>query len=150
MKKTSCILLGLFLCLTALTAGNKKKPKPTQELDSFLQQYVQATNSHDFNQVRRLLTPDAVYWFNKQESRGLQEIQASFEVSWSYLPDEIYSIKNITWLSVEKNSATCIYRYSYQGTHAGKAVAGGGRGTSVLVRKDGNWRIAHEHLSIPQ
>jgi ketosteroid isomerase-like protein len=29
-----------------------------------LQAYIEATNTHDFNQVRRLLADDAVYWFS--------------------------------------------------------------------------------------
>jgi ketosteroid isomerase-like protein len=29
----------------------------------------------------------------------------------------------------------------------GKEVSGRGRGASVLKRVDGEWRIAHEHLS---
>ena len=114
-----------------------------------MQRYVEATNSHDFARVRPLLMPNAVYWFNQKESSGLEQIQESFQASWSYLPDEIYGIQNVTWLSVEKNSATCIYQYTYRGTHAGKPVKGGGRGTTVLVRQGGQWRIAHEHLSIP-
>ncbi|WP_221627095.1 nuclear transport factor 2 family protein [Pontibacter sp. Tf4] len=121
-----------------------------QEVAAFMQRYVAATNSHNFANVQPLLQPGAVYWFNKKESRGLPEIEAGFNESWNYLPDEVYGIENITWLSIDKRSATCIYIYTYQGTHNGKPVQGKGRGTTILVKENGNWRIAHEHLSIPQ
>ncbi len=144
------LLLSLLLCFSVTAFAAKGTPQSEQELTAFLRAYVDATNSHDFATVRPLLTADAVYWFNKSESQGLEAIQKNFEASWSYLPDEVYGIENVKWLSIEKNSAACLYEYTYQGTHAGKPVKGRGRGTSVLVKQNGNWKVAHEHLSIPQ
>ena len=144
------LLLGLLSCYAALASNTGAGTKAEQELNAFIQRYVDATNSHDFTHVEPLLLPDAVYWFNKNESKGIAAIKKNFESTWSYLPDEVYGIEKVQWLSVQKNSASCIYEYTYQGTHAGKPVKGRGRGTSVLVRQNGQWRIAHEHLSIPQ
>ena len=149
LKKINLTLLALFLSIGVWSSGGNRNPKAMQELNAFLKRYVEATNSHEFAQVRPLLMPNAVYWFNQKESSGLEQIRESFQASWSYLPDEVYGIQNVTWLSVEQNSATCIYQYTYQGTHEGKPVKGGGRGTTVLVRQGGQWRIVHEHLSIP-
>ncbi|NEM97423.1 YybH family protein [Pontibacter burrus] len=147
-------MFKLFLCLLCsipvLGFAGKVDPETKQELATFMQQYVTATNSHNFANVQPLLQPDAVYWFNKKESRGLPEIEASFNESWNYLPDEVYGIEDITWLSIDKRIATCIYTYTYQGTHNGKSIQGKGRGTTILVKENGNWKIAHEHLSIPQ
>ena len=143
-------LLCFLLSLPVLGFSVGTNPETEQELAAFIQRYVAATNSHNFENVRPMLQPEAVYWFNKKESKGLPEIEVSFNESWKYLPDEVYGIKDITWLSVDKRSATCIYTYTYQGTHNGKAVQGKGRGTTILVKENGNWQIAHEHLSIPQ
>ncbi|MBF8964065.1 DUF4440 domain-containing protein [Pontibacter sp. FD36] len=148
-KNTACLSLCLYFCFVAAAFGTGANPKVEQELNVFIKNYVDATNTHDFANVQPLLMPDAIYWFNKEASEGMAAVKVNFERTWSYLPDEVYGIENIKWLSVEKGSATCIYEYTYQGTHAGKPVSGRGRGTSVLVKQDGKWRIAHEHLSIP-
>ncbi len=140
----------LFICFTSVTLGAGASPKKEQELNAFLQAYVDATNSHDFANVQPLLKSEAVYWFNKNESEGIDALKVNFEGTWNYLPDEVYGIENIRWLSVEKKSATCIYEYTYRGTHDGKPIQGRGRGTSVLVKQNRKWRIAHEHLSVPQ
>ncbi|MEC1241771.1 DUF4440 domain-containing protein, partial [Bacillus paralicheniformis] len=31
-----------------------------------LEQYIQATNTHEFENVKKILHPDAVYWFSDQ------------------------------------------------------------------------------------
>lgn len=141
--------LAAALALSLGAAPAFAAPPTQQELDGFIKQYVDATNSHDFANVRPLLLPGAVYWFNKQDKQGTAVIQAYFEDTWRKLPDEVYGIENVKWLSIDENSATCIYDYTYRGHFNGKAVQGRGRGTTVLVRQGGQWRIAHEHLSIP-
>lgn len=146
-RKTTLAVLYLLLHTAALAGDRGSKIKA--ELESFLVRYVTATNSHDFNQVQPLLRPQAVYWFNKEESLGLPAIRESFERTWAYLPDEVYGLENVQWLSIGRHSAVFVYAYTYQGTHAGKPVQGRGRGTTLLVKEKGTWRIAHEHLSIP-
>lgn len=140
------ILTG-WLLLVAVAGWAQAAPH-TAELNAFIQRYVDATNSHEFANVAPLLTPDAVYWFNQRGTEGVKNIQAYFEDTWRTLPDEVYGIENVRWLAVDANSATCIYEYTFRGTHKGKPMAGRGRGTSVLVKRDGQWRIAHEHLAL--
>ncbi len=147
---TKILSFLLLLNFSVLSVFAKGTPKAEKELNAFIKTYVDATNSHNFANVQDLLLTDAVYWFNKSESQGIAAIKKNFESTWSYLPDEVYGIENVKWLSIEKNSATCIYEYTYQGTHDGKQVKGRGRGTSLLVKHNGKWRIVHEHLSIPQ
>ena len=144
---------SLAMCLllsNAAEATVAPAHKEVPELNAVIRKYVDATNSHDFANVQVLLRPDAVYWFNKSESEGIAAIRKNFEGTWRYLPDEVYGIENVKWLTISEDSATCIYEYTYQGTHDGKPVKGRGRGTTVFTRLDGQWRIAHEHLSIPQ
>jgi ketosteroid isomerase-like protein len=43
--------------------------------------------------------------------------------------------------------AVCRYRFSWRGVVGGEPRSGHGRGTNVLVRQDGQWKIEHEHLS---
>lgn len=149
-EKITRFVCLLLICGPLLALTGRGKATTKQELETFLKRYVDATNSHNFANVQPLLTPDAIYWFNKNESQGIPAIKANFEASWSYLPDEVYGIKDIRWLTIEKNSATCVYTYTYRGTHNAQPMQGSGRGTSILVKVAGSWRIAHEHLSIPQ
>ncbi|PRY00365.1 ketosteroid isomerase-like protein [Pontibacter ummariensis] len=150
MKRITTVFFLFFVLHSSFASvADTGKPKVERELNAFIKDYVDATNSHDFDTVEPLLLAEAVFWFNKSESQGIDAIRKNFESTWGYLPDEVYGIEKVKWLSIEKNSATCIYEYTYQGTHEGKAVKGRGRGTSVLVKKRGKWRISHEHLSIP-
>ncbi|HYH13665.1 MAG TPA: nuclear transport factor 2 family protein [Flavisolibacter sp.] len=137
----------IILCLPAMATKSHDSLKIYPELNGFIKRYVVATNSHDFSQVHPLLIQGAVYWFNGEESKGALAIRASFEKSWRYLPDEVYGIEKVEWLLVTSNSATCRYVYTFRGTHEGTQVEGSGFGTSVLVKQNGMWLIAHEHLS---
>lgn len=143
-------MLSLLFYKSATANSVSDSLKLQEELNTFIGQYVDATNSHDFANVQPLLLPNAVYWFNKSSSQGIAEIKTNFVRTWSVLPDEVYGIENVKWLTVTSNSATCIYEYTYEGTHQGKPLRGRGRGTSVLVKQHKRWLIAHEHLSIPE
>lgn len=118
-------------------------------LDDFLSEYIRRTNSHQFDGVAPLIDEDAVYWFSSGSHRGLSAIQAAFERTWSFIQNEEYAIEDLEWLTVDGQSATCIYTYRWRGSIGGVIREGVGRGTNVL-RKDGEqWRIVHEHLSPP-
>ena len=61
-----------------------------------LNNYIHATNTHDFNQVRKLLHPDAVYFFSNQTCKGDKEIQQYFENAWATVKDENYEAHDVT------------------------------------------------------
>ena len=112
-----------------------------------LNNYIRATNTHDFNQVRKLLHPDAVYFFTSQTCKGHQEIQHYFEKTWIMVKDENYEAHDVEWLFSSSDSATCVYTYFYEGYIDGKYASGKGRATNVFVRKSDKWLLIHEHLS---
>ena len=56
-----------------------------------LEQYIQATNTHEFENVKKLLHPDAVYWFSDETCSGVKEIQRYFENAWKQIENEVYS-----------------------------------------------------------
>jgi len=116
-------------------------------LIAFMQLYIANTNTHNFNTVLPMLHQNAVFWFDENEYNHPATIQAAFLAAWQYIPDEVYSIKNLRWLSVHSNSATCIYEYEWKGTHNNTNMKGSGRGTNLLVKENGVWKIMHEHLS---
>ncbi|WP_199549740.1 nuclear transport factor 2 family protein [Streptomyces sp. N35] len=43
--------------------------------------------------------------------------------------------------------AVCRYRFAWTGVIEGQQRSGQGRGTNVIVRRDGEWMMLHEHLS---
>jgi ketosteroid isomerase-like protein len=113
-----------------------------------LADYITATNSHDFRNVRSMLAKDAVYWFSNKTCRSLEEIQQYFENAWQTIKDEVYRATDVEWIVTEENTATCIYTYQYEGYYNGDFVQGNGRATNVFIKDvDGRWKLVHEHLS---
>ena len=113
-----------------------------------LKSYIAATNTHDFENVRALLSEKVIYWFSDKTCRQIDEIQRYFENAWDTIKDEVYRATDIEWLAVDENTATCIYTYEYEGYYNGEFVQGSGRATNVFVRDSrGDWKLIHEHLS---
>jgi uncharacterized protein (TIGR02246 family) len=113
----------------------------------FMQDYERATNTHDFATVAPLIAADAIFWFNDGSFHGLDQIQAAFEKTWGAIQEERYAIENVQWIGTGEAVAVCAYHFRWQGYISGNLRSGRGRGTSVLRKDDGRWRVAHEHLS---
>ncbi|WP_078382244.1 YybH family protein [Sutcliffiella halmapala] len=113
-----------------------------------LAKYIEATNTHDFNNVKVLLNDNPTYWFTNQTCTSIEEVQAYFENAWNVIKEEVYSAQEVTWLTVDQHSATCIYSYHYEGYYNGDFVTGSGRATNIFTKDaDGEWKLLHEHLS---
>jgi len=124
--------------------------KITAELSAFVKQYEDATNSHDFNNVRPLIAPEAVYFFSNENLFGIEAIEKAFVSTFNSIKDETYSIKNVRWLAVSEKVAVCVYDFHWVGSVDGERKEGSGRGTNALVKSDGKWLMVHEHLSKPR
>ncbi|UHA71825.1 YybH family protein [Paenibacillus sp. 481] len=118
-----------------------------QELNRFMKQYEDATNSHCFDNVAELITQGAVYIFSDGTYCGMDAIRAVFNRNWDTIKEETYRIENVQWVSLAEDTAVCVYEFHWQGYEQGVFKQGGGRGTNALVRKDWRWYILHEHLS---
>lgn len=116
-------------------------------LDQFLAEYVRRTNTHRFDEVATLIDEEAVFWFSSGSHRGLAAIRAAFERTWAIIQNEVYSVQDVEWLTVDDTSAVCLYTFHWRGDIDGEAREGIGRGTTVLRRVNDRWRIVHEHLS---
>lgn len=113
-----------------------------------LEAYIAATNTHDFDQVARLLDEEAVYWFSDRSCTTLDEIRTYFEHAWDVIRDEVYRAEDVEWIVSDAYSAVCIYTYHFKGYNQGAFTAGSGRATNVFVRNtEGEWKLKHEHLS---
>lgn len=113
-----------------------------------LEAYISATNTHDFDQVVKLLDENAVYWFSDRSCVTKDEIRAYFEHAWDVVRDEVYYAEDVQWIAENSGMAVCIYTYRYEGYAQGKFTTGKGRATNVFVRNgEGVWKLKHEHLS---
>lgn len=117
------------------------------ELTAFLKQYEQANNSHEIDRVVPLIAEDAVYWFSDGSYRGLDAITGAIERTFGTIHGEKYEIKDLEWVVLAADHAVCRYRFFWTGAVDGQPRSGKGRGTNVIVRRDGAWKMQHEHLS---
>ena len=121
--------------------------EPHIELDAFVRRYERATNRHDFDQLAPLIADDATYWFTDGSHGGIEAIRAAIERTFAVILDEVYELKDLEWVAVTDEMAVCRYRFFWSGTVDGRSESGHGRGTNVLVKSDGDWKVLHEHLS---
>ena len=117
------------------------------ELQKFLKEYEKQTNTHDFENVRPLIAPDAVYWFSNGTHKGIRTIEKAFVKTWGKIREESYRIENVQWLVASEKMGVCIYNFYWRGKVNGKIKTGSGRGTNVILKQGGRWQIVHEHLS---
>ena len=110
-------------------------------------EYERATNSHDISRVVPFIADDAVYWFSDGSHRGIEEIRSAIEKTFATILDEVYEIRDLEWPVVTADVAVCRYRFAWSGVVDGEPRSGQGRGTNVIVQRDGGWRMLHEHLS---
>ena len=117
------------------------------ELTAFLMRYEQANNSHEIDRVMPLIAEDAVYWFSDGSYRGLDEITGAIARTFDAIRDEKYEISDLEWVVMAADHAVCRYRFFWTGVIDGQPRSGRGRGTNLVVKRDGAWKMQHEHLS---
>lgn len=112
-----------------------------------LRMYEEATNTHVFDHVAPLISDDAVYFFSDETVTGLESLKRYFEKTWSLIQDETYAIDHVEWITAGETTAVCVYQFHWTGKVNGRLREGSGRGTNVLKKLNGHWKMAHEHLS---
>jgi ADP-ribose pyrophosphatase YjhB (NUDIX family) len=117
------------------------------ELTAFVTEYERAANSHDVGRVLPLIGEDATYWFTDGCYRGRQEIADALARTFATIQDEVYEIRELEWVTLTGEVAACRYLFRWRGVVDGRPRSGRGRGTNVLVKRDGGWQVQHEHLS---
>lgn len=118
-----------------------------QTPQDFLKDYEAKTNSHDLALLRPLIADDAVYWFTDGSFTGINMIEDAIVTTFEKIQNETYSIQDVEWILIKDDVAVCRYRFEWQGIVDGEQRSGNGRGTNVMVKRDGKWLMLHEHLS---
>ena len=111
-----------------------------------LKKYERALASQDWNSVEPLMHKDVCVTFSNGTFKGLNEVRGVFESNFGSIQDEKYEISNIHWAYVSNTEAVCLYDFNWKGIIEGEMCSGGGRGTSVLIVEDDQWKIITEHL----
>lgn len=111
-----------------------------------LTNYVDQLNTHSWEKIAPCVMDDAVFIFTENTFVGHEAAKAAFEKTFALIEDEHYSLHHIVWTAVTETMAACHYEFRWKGKIAGEEAAGGGRGTTILIQKQGRWWIAHEHL----
>lgn len=112
-----------------------------------LEDYIRATNSHDFEVVKKVLHREAIYYFSDQTCKTTEAIKAYFENAWHLIKEEVYEARDVVWVNETETSACCVYTYYYQGYLNGDWTEGKGRATNLFVHTEAGWKLRHEHLS---
>lgn len=116
----------------------------------FLNRFEALAEKEDFNLIREMIDEQAVFRFNDGDFVGRQAIQAVFEKTWRGDPSVKkvrFYLSDIVVLTTDHSTATATYTYNWEGSQAGREFKIRGRGTRVLLRVNGQFRIIHEHLS---
>lgn len=112
-----------------------------------IKSYIDATNSHHFDNLIPLISSTAIYQFTNQTCQGIREIREYFENAWELVKDEVYSANDIRCIVDTQDIKIYVYEYHYQGFHQGKFVSGKGKATNVFQNFHGTWQLILEHLN---
>lgn len=135
------------VCIAGGMAGMAQEITERQVLD-FLDRFETAQGTEGFDAVAPLLHPDALFRFNDGDYRGLEAARGAFESTWALdVEDERYYLSDIEVLYRDEHSATATFQFHWSGVGDNGPFHVVGRGTSVLIRFEGELRLLVEHLS---
>lgn len=116
--------------------------------DEFMRAYETVLNAHNLEGTLELIADDAIFLFSNETSHvGKAAIAKAIGANFEAIKLETYGISGLRWLASSEDAAACVYEFHWAGEIGGQAMSGSGRGTNVLRRVAGEWRIVHEHLS---
>ncbi|MFS8159320.1 MAG: DUF4440 domain-containing protein [Candidatus Roizmanbacteria bacterium] len=118
----------------------------TYELETFLEAYEKAANSRDFTKVNPLIAEKAVFTFTEGVFEGKEAIKKAFEDTWQIIRKEKYSVTDVKWIKKGYRNAVYEYIFKSDGWVKGKRQVRKGKGTNILKRMSGSWRILKEYL----
>jgi ketosteroid isomerase-like protein len=102
----------------------------------------------DLDGAMALLSDDVLFFYSNGSAHfGKVAVRAAVKSNFDSIKDDTYAAHDHVWLALSDTAAACTFRFAWTGTLDGKPVEGRGRGTTVLRREAGGWRIVHEHLS---
>jgi ketosteroid isomerase-like protein len=114
--------------------------------EEFIETYEKALTNQSWEHVAPLIHEHCVTTFTEGTYIGKAEVESAFRKTFALIKDEKFVISNIHWVQETEHTAIFIYTYSWSGIIEGRFVTGSGRGTSVLTKHNGTWKLICEHL----
>ena len=141
------LMTTLVIAVAPVRASSTAVGADSPELS--FQRYRSIINLHDFDLLAQsVIARDAKFSFDGETHLGIEAVRKAFALSWSILPDEVYSMVPIHWLHLTNRSAIVFVRYSYHGTTKdGRPLQGSGAGINLFRRGPSGWWLSEEHLS---
>ena len=115
--------------------------------DEFILEYERALGSQKWLAVEPLIHEEACVTFSTGAvHKGKQAVRAAYEKNFAAIRGERYGISNVRWAVRGSEFAVYLFDFEWSGLIDGKEAAGAGRGTTALIREEGNWKLIAEHL----
>lgn len=115
--------------------------------EDFVAAYEKALASQEWENVSPLIHPDCTVTFSSgQVNVGKAAVEKAFRFNFDLIKEEKYAMSEVHWIVKTEEFAVFSFEYDWSGMIHGSPAAGGGRGTSSLVKVDGKWLLAAEHL----
>ena len=115
--------------------------------DQFVVAYERALGTQSWVAVEPLIHDDACVTFSTGSvHKGKQAVRAAYEANFKAITGERYRISNVHWALRGPETAVYLFDFEWSGMIDGHEASGIGRGTAVLILKDGRWQLISEHL----
>lgn len=125
-------------------------PITAESVSAFLVEFERLSEQQDFALIEDLIDERAFFRFNDGDFVGRAAIRAVFEKTWrgdASVRKSRFWLSNIVVLTTDETTATATYDWTWEGFQGDCAFTILGRGTRVVRREGGRFRIVHEHLS---
>jgi len=129
-----------------MTNRNQTSDRPATPED-FVACYERALASQQWSAVDPLVHDDVCVTFSTGAvHKGRSSVRAAFEENFAAIEDEQYRMTDVHWVLRSETVAVSLFDFQWSGRIAGREAHGKGRGTSVLICVDREWKLLVEHL----
>ncbi|MCP4441811.1 MAG: nuclear transport factor 2 family protein [Aureispira sp.] len=117
------------------------------EIEKFIEDYERALATQKWENLDPLICENATVTFSSgMVYKGKDQVKIAFERNFEAIKSEQYSIKNIDWLLKAESLGVYTFDFHWEGLIDNVLRKGAGRGTSVLIKENGYWKLLTEHL----
>ena len=121
------------------------------EIRQLIADQQRAICTKDINQIMSRYAIEAVIFDVKPpfQTKGKDAIRQLWEDSLPYFPESFGMETRDLTISVNDDLATAHWLFHFTGEQDHPAMQMWMRATAVCQKKEGNWQILHEHISVP-